>query len=425
MISSMIGFFAKVGLMKIFLFAVPILIVVLAAVCIFSTFNYEIGLFQMVDHSGEENTDAEVESTCANKNGTTRILFLGNSRTYVSNIPDKVRGFAEAAGYSVDITAPDSSTDGGKLLSELFNTKADQLEKSYDCVVMQEQPDTYMYNFSTFLEGATSIVNKVKSVNSNVKTYIRQTWTTSQYIGLDQAYENAEKVASATGSYLIRDGKAFEKSNNDYRNIQLFGDSIHQNANGAYLSAAVIYEMLFGTDVKNSNYIDGINGSDAANLRTVASEFAPMSGKGSLTADQRQKIVAFAKTQIGVRYNYGPNGECANGSWDNDIPNQQLACNGLTRWSYNAAGVSIPLGSREQMAEAPIVTSTGKVSDMSPGDVICYDDAGRRTDIPNIRLAGFRHVAIYIGDGKLIEGTCPVVQERTVDDYEYSYSVTW
>lgn len=418
MISSMIGFFAKVGLMKIFLFAVPILIVVLAAVCIFSTFNYEIGLFQMVDHSGEENTDAEVESTCANKNGTTRILFLGNSRTYVSNIPDKVRGFAEAAGYSVDITAPDSSTDGGKLLSELFNTKADQLEKSYDCVVMQEQSDTYMYNFSTFLEGATNIVDKVKSVNSNVKTYIRQTWTTSQYIGLDQAYENAEKVASATGSYLIRDGKAFEKSNNDYKNIQLFGDSIHQNANGAYLSAAVIYEMLFGTDVKNSNYTDGINGSDAANLRTVASEFAPMSGKGSLTADQRQKIVAFAKSQIDVPYNYAL-------SWDNDIPNQHLTCNGLTRWSYNAADVSIPLGSREQMAEAPVVTSTGKVSDMALGDIICYDDVGRRTDIPGLRLTSFRHVAIYIGDGKLIEGTYPAVTEREVYDYEYSYSVTW
>ena len=148
-------------------------------------------------------------------------------------------------------------------------------------------------------------------------------------------------------------------------------------------------------------------------------------GKGSLTAEQRQKIVEFSETQIGTPYNYGPNNACGGGSWTNDIPNQQLACNGLTRWAYDAAGLTIPKGSIDQMTQAPVVTSTGTVSDMTAGDIIVYDDVGRRSDISNIRLTGFRHVAIYAGDGQMIEATCPVAQKRPVADNEYSYSVTW
>lgn len=416
------------------LFSAPMMLIMISfiipLVCFFvliNLFSYELNLFQMVDHSGGDSNDVESPSTCANKAGTTRILFIGNSRTYVADIPDKVKGFAEAGGYRVDITAPNSSTDGGKLLRELFTMKADQLEKSYDCVVMQEQSDTYMGNYSAFLEGATSIANKVKSVNSNVKTYIRQTWTTSQYINLNQAYENAEKVASATNSYLIYDGKAFEKSKEDYKGITLFGDSIHQNHNGAYLSAAVIYEKLFGKNVKNSSYTDGISGSDAANLKKVAAEFAPTSGKGSLTAEQRQKIVAFAEDQFKkrVKYNYGAGGACGGGLASNDIPDQQLSCNGLVRWAYHYAGVEIPVSSYEQIEQAPVVTSEGKVSDMAAGDVIVFDDVGRRSDIKNFRQWSYRHVAIYIGDGELIEGTCPYVNKRSIGDNEYSYSVTW
>ena len=150
-------------------------------------------------------------------------------------------------------------------------------------------------------------------------------------------------------------------------------------------------------------------------------------GKGSLTAAQRQKIVEFSRSQIGVPYNYGAGGACGGGAWSNDIPNKQLACNGLTRWAYAAAGVTIPEGSREQMSGAPVVTSTGKISDMTPGDIIVFDDCNpqcRRSDISFTRWS-YRHVAIYEGDGKLIEATCPKAQRRAIGNYEYSYSITW
>ena len=148
-------------------------------------------------------------------------------------------------------------------------------------------------------------------------------------------------------------------------------------------------------------------------------------GKGSLTAEQRRKIVEFSKTQIGVEYNWGPGGKCGGGAWDNDIPGRQLACNGLTRWAYHAAGVTIPKGSENQMRQGKVVTSTGKVSDMTAGDIIVWDPEGRRSDVPNLRIWSFGHVAIYIGNGQLIEATCPKAQQRAIGDNQYSYSITW
>ena len=147
-------------------------------------------------------------------------------------------------------------------------------------------------------------------------------------------------------------------------------------------------------------------------------------GQGTLTSDQRQQIVDFAYSQLGVNYNFSL-------SWENDIKDQQMTCNGLTRLAYESAGIDIPVGSVEQMLKGPVITSYGKVSDMTPGDIICYDYAGRvnRPDIDYSSMgeSGYasHHVALYVGNGELIESDYGGVQKRPVQDYEYSYSITW
>lgn len=77
------------------------------------------------------------------------------------------------------------------------------------------------------------------------------------------------------------------------------------------------------------------------------------------------------------------------------------------------------------------VTSHGKVEDMQPGNIVAYDYAGRvnRPDIDYSSMGSptyaSHHVALYIGDGKVIEGTWPIVQIRDINDYEYFYSVRY
>ncbi|MER6532360.1 NlpC/P60 family protein [Streptomyces sp. 900105755] len=91
-----------------------------------------------------------------------------------------------------------------------------------------------------------------------------------------------------------------------------------------------------------------------------------------------RKAVAFATAQLGKPYVWGAEGP---DSYD---------CSGLTSQAWASAGKPIPRTSEEQWKQLRHVD----VQDMRPGDLIIYfDDAS--------------HVAMYIGDGAIIQAPRP------------------
>ncbi|MFF3913319.1 NlpC/P60 family protein [Streptomyces sp. NPDC001852] len=93
---------------------------------------------------------------------------------------------------------------------------------------------------------------------------------------------------------------------------------------------------------------------------------------------QGEKAVAFATAQLGKPYVWGAEGPT---SYD---------CSGLTSQAWAAAGRPIPRTSQEQWQQLKHVD----IKDMRPGDLIIYfDDAS--------------HVAIYVGDGAIIQAPRP------------------
>lgn len=196
-----------------------------------------------------------------------------------------------------------------------------------------------------------------------------------------------------------------------------------------------------------TNDVDEIIGGSIPNSDVTLSYMTPL---------RRMEAIAFAYSQIGVSYNFDEYG--GGGWWINDIPypnpysdiegssnynpeqaskNPALTCNGLTYWAYKEAGVDIFQGSSNQMRKSPIITAeliNGELrGTLTPGDIIAFDDndeprAGTQT--------GFPHVAIYVGDGKMIESTTRIdpttrdnidaVTLANVSDYEkYSYTISW
>src|SRR6478736_1697962 len=100
---------------------------------------------------------------------------------------------------------------------------------------------------------------------------------------------------------------------------------------------------------------------------------APAPSKARLAID-------YATKQIGKPYQWGAAG-----------PNA-FDCSGLTQQSWAAAGVSIARVSRDQYATLPKVP----FSQAQPGDILAW---GSNTSAPST----IYHVAIYLGDGKMIE----------------------
>lgn len=106
--------------------------------------------------------------------------------------------------------------------------------------------------------------------------------------------------------------------------------------------------------------------------------------------------IAFARAQVGEPYQFAAAGPDA---WD---------CSGLTMMAYSAAGLSI--GGHGSTAQYTRASSRGVLvpySQVLPGDLIFYSSGGSAS-------ASKYHVALYLGDGLMIEAPYPGKPVRIV-----------
>jgi len=202
------------------------------------------------------NTNSTVQA----KNKTYKILFVGNSKTYINDIPAKFKGLAKAAGYKVDIT---EATEGGRTLKYLASNKKSTItKKAYDYVILQEQTYTYAKKL-------------VKNKNSKVQLIVRQTWVkkSSSASMKEKAYNHAQKIAKEIDADLVYDGKAFDKSRSTYSSINLYKDDTHQSSAGAYLSACCIFKTVFNQSPVGLTYKSSLSMDKAKKLQKISDNF--------------------------------------------------------------------------------------------------------------------------------------------------------
>ncbi|MFI1468238.1 NlpC/P60 family protein [Streptomyces wuyuanensis] len=109
---------------------------------------------------------------------------------------------------------------------------------------------------------------------------------------------------------------------------------------------------------------------------------------GGTYAAKAEKVLSFARAQIGKPYVWGATGPS---SFD---------CSGLTQSAWRAAGVDLPRTTWDQVEVGQSVAT----ADLLPGDLVFfYDDIS--------------HVGIYIGDGKMIHAPKPGANVREESIY--------
>lgn len=104
---------------------------------------------------------------------------------------------------------------------------------------------------------------------------------------------------------------------------------------------------------------------------------APVNPNGGLAS----QVIAAAESALGVMYKWGGN-SLASG----------VDCSGLVQQAFRAIGIVLPRVSADQARVGQKVASLG---DAQPGDLISFDNSTRNK--------GADHIAIYIGNGKMIE----------------------
>ncbi|NNN36897.1 glycoside hydrolase [Streptomyces sp. S3(2020)] len=127
--------------------------------------------------------------------------------------------------------------------------------------------------------------------------------------------------------------------------------------------------------------------AEAAAAEESAGSSSSSEASDSSYATKAEKALAFARSQVGKPYVWGATGP---DSYD---------CSGLTQAAWNAAGISLPRTTYDQVNAGTTVS----LASAQPGDLVFfYDDV--------------THVGIYIGNGKMIHAPKPgaYVREESI-----------
>jgi hypothetical protein len=116
---------------------------------------------------------------------------------------------------------------------------------------------------------------------------------------------------------------------------------------------------------------------------------------GGAASTGEQAVVDEARKYLGLPY-----------VWGGTDPKKGLDCSGLVQVVYKNLGFDLPRISADQARSGRPVAS---LAEARPGDILAWDNSSRNN--------GADHVAIYIGDGKMIEAARPGTNIRVSDVY--------
>jgi cell wall-associated NlpC family hydrolase len=155
-------------------------------------------------------------------------------------------------------------------------------------------------------------------------------------------------------------------------------------ASGGGLAVLVVATVVAALAAPHAQ---GLRGLVAGGLAGIASSAPP--DVPALRPPDRgaARAVAFALRQHGKPYRWGAEGPAA------------FDCSGLTWAAWRAAGVAIPRTAAGQLAGLPRVRGR-----LQPGDLVVYASAG----------PSHRHVAMVVGDGRMVEALGHGVPVRQV-----------
>jgi len=219
-----------------------------------------------------------------------RVLFLGNSYTYVNGMPSIVKDIAASMG---DMLTVDSNTIGGYMLQQ-HASNATSLGKimqgNWDYTVLQEQSqwpsfpidqvDTGVFPYAHFLDSFNH------AYNACGRTMFYMTWgykdgdagncptwpPVCTYTGMDSILRlRYMMMADSNNAVLSPAGAVRRYIRLNYPTIELYqADGSHPTPAGSYAVACCFYTALFRKDPSLIPYNYSLSATDAANIRTAA-----------------------------------------------------------------------------------------------------------------------------------------------------------
>lgn len=187
--------------------------------------------------------------------GGRHVLFIGNSFTYVNDLPRTVADLASSMGDTIRVSSvalPNYAVIDHALGG---SNAADVIRREHwDVVVLQQGPTPSGLDRDTLILAARFFAPLATAAGGRIAALM--TWPGAQqqlqYPSLfDETRDSCLAEASAAGGTCYPAGEAWRAAWKSDAQLGLYGaDGYHPSALGTYLTALVIYEEVSGRDVR-------------------------------------------------------------------------------------------------------------------------------------------------------------------------------
>lgn len=219
-----------------------------------------------------------------------KVLFIGNSYTYVNNLPQLL---ADLALSKQDTVVFDQSVFGGFTFGNHCNTPQTWQKirsNSWDVVILQAQSQEPSFSPSQVLANtypyAKQLNDSVKAANPCSEVMFYMTWgrkngdasncasypPVCSYLGMQarlrESYMMFKDSCRATCAPV---GVAWKKHVSLYPSVDLYQpDESHPSMHGSYLAACVFYSSIFKKSCVGASYPSPITSGEASNIQSIA-----------------------------------------------------------------------------------------------------------------------------------------------------------
>ena len=195
---------------------------------------------------------------------SSRVLFLGNSYTYVNNLPQLVQQCFQSVGDDVIVNM---STSGGLTFQQHCTFSLGFIMSGdYDIVVLQEQSQLPSFPESQFMQDsypyAQQLCDLIHQYNPDAKIYFYMTWGRKNgdaqncqnfpplctYEGMDSLLYDRYMVMAADNQACVSPvGAVWHYIRDNYPDMELYqSDESHPSYFGSYVAACCFYTSLTG-----------------------------------------------------------------------------------------------------------------------------------------------------------------------------------
>jgi len=180
---------------------------------------------------------------------TTRVLFIGNSHTYLNFMPQMILALASAEDRGMGLVVEQCTGEGAGLAWHWNNVSSrDAITKSrWDYVVLQDRSGGPLEEPESFDHHAELLNAEIRTQAAGTIFYM--TWANRAQPEAQTVLAKAYiRIAKKLGASLAPVGLAWEALHRIKPDFDLHHrDGRHANPAGSYLTACVFYSVLFKT----------------------------------------------------------------------------------------------------------------------------------------------------------------------------------